>query len=91
MVFLLDRLWDGPALTKRERAKVRDMLLGMLSELLGEGDDEALVQLYDKHSDVSFEEERQQGMGYVEAMASSMFGVELEADHGARTPMNWPN
>jgi hypothetical protein len=35
---------------------------------------------------VSFEEEKSEGMEIVEAMASSMFGVEIEPGHGAKSP-----
>jgi hypothetical protein len=86
MALLLDRAWDGPSLTKRERLKVRDLLLSMLADLLGESDDEVLTRLYDKHSDVSFEEQRQEDLGLAEALASEVFGVDLGDDHGARTP-----
>ncbi|MDQ6680788.1 MAG: hypothetical protein M3Y67_07470, partial [Pseudomonadota bacterium] len=86
MAVVLDRAMDNKALGTRHRAKVRDILLVQLSELLDESQDAELVRLYDKHSDRSFEELQESEADFVENMARSLFGVELDSDHGAATP-----
>lgn len=86
MVGVLDAAMDHKALGKSHRTKVRDLLLGQLSELLGQARDEALVRLYDKHSDVSFDEEQKDEADFVQGLAKSLFGVEVDAEHGAVSP-----
>ena len=65
LVELLDRIMDSGELGQRHRAKVRDILEALLSGLLAEAEDPALVVLYDKYADVSFADTQQQ---QVEAM-----------------------
>ena len=92
MVRLLDRTMNGKALGKRERAKVRDILSHLLSQLLAEFEDAELVRLYDKYADVSFGEERQDHMDFMRTLASEGFGVDVEAYEGGESPeelMDW--
>ncbi|MBS0445584.1 MAG: J domain-containing protein [Proteobacteria bacterium] len=88
MVALLDRTLDGAGktLTKRERAKVRDILLDLLGSLLSEDADAELVRVHDKHADASYGDERREGMDVVEELAKELFGVELDEGHGAQSP-----
>ena len=78
MVALLDRAMDDKALGRQQRAKVRDMLLGQLSDLLRQGQDAELVRLYDKYSEVPFEEARQEDVEFLRAMASDFLGADVE-------------
>jgi len=86
MVSLLDQAMDNKTLGKTHRAKVRDILLAQLTELLGEDQDAELVRLYDKYSEVSFADAQRDDMDFAEAMASRLFGVELDAEHRASSP-----
>jgi len=45
---------DGKTLRFRERAKVRDIIGHLLSQLLAEAQDADVVRLYDKYADRSF-------------------------------------
>ena len=85
MVALLDRAMDDKALGKQQKAKVQDMLLGQLSDLLSQGQDAELVRLYDKHSEVGFEEAQQEDVEFLRAMASDVLGVDVEPDSGPAT------
>ena len=60
LVDLFDRLMDSGELGQRHRAKLRDILDGLLSGLLAEAGDPVLVAIYDKYADVSFAEQQQQ-------------------------------
>lgn len=82
----LDRTMDDKMLGKRERAKVRDILLELLSDLLDESEEAELIRLYDKYADISFEEERQADMEIMRAFASDAFGVDVEAYKGGESP-----
>jgi hypothetical protein len=86
MVGLLDGVIDHKALSKLQRAKVHDLLLGQLAELLGEAPDADLVRLYDKHSGVSYEDARQEDMAFTQAVAREVFGVDLEDADAAASP-----
>ena len=86
MVQLLDQAAGHKALGKSQRAKVIDILLDLVSDLLLEDHDDELVRLHDKYSEVSFAQTQQEDLDLAHAMAGSIFGVDLGDDHGARTP-----
>jgi hypothetical protein len=86
MVRLLDQILDGKTLGKRERAKVRDILGGLLSELLAESKDQELVRLYDKYADRSFDDEQQVRLEAMRTLASEAFGVDVGAYAGGESP-----
>ena len=86
MVQLLDQAVGHKALGKSQRAKVIDILLDLVSDLLLEDHDDELVRLHDKYSEVSFAQTQQEDLDLAHAMAGSIFGVDLGDDHGARTP-----
>ena len=86
MVRLLDEAAGHKSLSKSQRAKVADLLLDLVSDLLLEGHDDELVRVHDRYSEVSFEESRREDLDLAHAMAGSIFGVDLGDDHGARTP-----
>jgi len=86
MAMLLDRAMSGKTLNKTQKAKVEDILMGQLSELLAEAQAPELVQLYNKYSDVRFEDMQQDDMEFARAFAADAFGVELDESAGANTP-----
>ena len=86
MVHLLDRARDGPELTKRQRAKVDDIVLDLLSGMLQLGEDAELVHLYDKYSATSFADDRRAEMELARTMASSVFGVDIDDDLATESP-----
>lgn len=77
-VHLLDKAMDAGGLTKVQRAKVRDILIVQLSELISESEDAELVRLYDKYAEVSFDDERQSANDMLRAMASETFGIDVD-------------
>jgi hypothetical protein len=86
MVRLLDRTMDGKALKARERAKVRDIIGHLLSQVLAEVQDEDLVRLYDKYADRSFADEQQENLDLMRTLASEAFGVDVAAYAGGESP-----
>jgi hypothetical protein len=86
MVRLLDRALDGKALGKHERAKVRDILSDLLSQLLAESQDPELVRLHDKYADRSYADEQQAHLEVMRTLASEGFGVDVEAYEGGESP-----
>ncbi len=88
MAGLLDAAMLDRSLSKLQRAKVQDLLLGLLSGLLAEAPDDELVRLYDRHSDLSHEEAQQEEMAFTRAMAREVFGVELGDAQEAQSPQD---
>jgi hypothetical protein len=85
MVRLLDRTLDGKALSRHERAKVRDMLRQLLPQLLAEAQDPELVSLHDKYADRSFSDEQREHLE-VMRLASEAFGIDVAAYTGGESP-----
>ena len=86
MVRLLDRVMDGKALKARERAKVRDIIGQLISQVLAEAQDEELVRLYDKYADRSFAAEQEENLDLMRTLASEAFGVDVAAYAGGESP-----
>jgi hypothetical protein len=86
MVTLLDRTMSTEALSKTQRRKVTDILLGQLALLLEEQPDAELIRLHDKYSPVSFADSQQDEMDFIQSLASAAFGVELDPRSEANTP-----
>ena len=86
LVGLLDRAMEGRGLNKTQREKAGALLLDELSDILDDGNESELIQLYDKHSDVSFEEEQQAGMNLIRELAANAFGVGFDEAAAPVTP-----
>lgn len=87
MVRLLDGFIDGRGLTRMQKAKAGDILLGQLRLLLDEAVDPELSTLYDKYNDVSHADEQEFAKEMLREFASEEFGVDIGDDHlGASTP-----
>ena len=88
MVDLIDTLLGirpegGRRLTKRERAKLRDMIVNLISGLLEFESDSKLEQLHDKYSHVSRDEMRQFELEMAESFLSDVIGMDVGENHGA--------
>ncbi|MDB5967819.1 MAG: heat shock protein DnaJ protein [Hydrocarboniphaga sp.] len=86
MVGLLDQAMNSRELGKKQRDKVRDIVLGQLSELLGESADAELLRLYEKHSDFPFGDSGDGDFDDIRAMAGEIFGIEIDPEHSAASP-----
>lgn len=77
MARLLDRHMSDPLLKKTHRAKVTEILLGLLDSLIAEEHDEDLVRLYDTYSDTSFSEVQADEEEFIKSVAEDMFGIDM--------------
>jgi hypothetical protein len=81
IVFGLDGALNQSGLSHKERATLRDILSGLVIELLDEpGADDALKALYNKHNDVDIDTVRQDMRMVVKEMAQAVSGVDLGDD-----------
>lgn len=80
-VLVLDGLLAQPGLTRhltrQERRTLTQIICGTCAELLEIREDEALKAIYDKHGDMSFDEEKQQELEVFKALGEQLSGVDL--------------
>jgi len=86
MVELLDRAMGGKSLDRRERAKVRDILVDLLAQLLAEAESPELVRLHDKYADSSFAEAQRDRMDLMRSFVSEELGMNVESYQGGDSP-----
>jgi hypothetical protein len=81
--FALDALLDQRGWTKTERETLAELICEAAGGLLDAGaDDAALKALFDKHSDVSFDDEQQESVRAMKEMAELMTGLDLGDSEG---------
>jgi len=82
---LLAETKSGERLNRKYREKARWLLLDIIDGLLGvDSDDPELEALYDRYSEVSRAELKQEDMEITEAMLDEMFGPETTRGHDAQ-------
>jgi len=86
----LARIYDsamaGTALNKKERRKLIDMLQVMVQVLIAEEETPELVGMFNRYSDIGYEESREMESELMQAFASDVFGVKLGAEDMRGTP-----
>lgn len=81
--FAVDALLCQPGWSRADSASLREMLFEALDELIDDDDvDTELKALFDKHSEVDFDTERQQSALARKAMAEALTGPDLGEDEG---------
>jgi len=65
---------------RHQRAKLRDIILNLAHGLLLEQYDEAIVALYDRYSDLSYEDQAELDKAISQDMVEHLFGVQLDDD-----------
>jgi hypothetical protein len=78
---LLDRQITHPALGRRNREPLRELLLGLLTEMLEEEESPELLALYDRYAPTTRAEEARMGFELLRAMAEAL-PVDLDAYEG---------
>jgi hypothetical protein len=86
LAVLFDRTLTNDGLGRRDRAKLREILEELLTDLLREGEDETLVRIHDKYADVSFEELSAARMEYLRTLAGDALDVDVSDYAGAESP-----
>lgn len=66
---------------KQQRAKLCDIILNLAHELLLEQRDEEIVALYDKYSDLSYDDQAEIDKAISQDMVEELFGVRLDDDN----------
>ncbi len=85
LVMRFDAALGSAGLGRRQHEKVRDILCGLLEDLLAEQEEPALVSLYDKHAPETFEEIRDEQLDVMRSVMSEAFGVDPHELDGVET------
>lgn len=82
-VHMLDAAIGKPGWTKAERGLLRELLCEAAGELLeGQGEDDVLKALYDKHAELDFDTEQRDAALAMKELAEMMTGLDLGDDDG---------
>jgi len=80
LLALYDQAMGGTLLNQRERLKLADIICALVRELVAEEETPELVRLYNKYSEISYEDEQEFESEFMTEMASEIFGIKLDKD-----------
>jgi hypothetical protein len=86
LVRLFDHAHDAFDLSRVERNKLRDLIVGIGAELMAGGQRPELAEVYDRHSDVPYAEEQRLAEASAKSMMDAMFGVDTGDAATRETP-----
>ena len=87
MIMAIDQLLSQAAVGRppgrQQRARLAQILLGLLDDLIGEDPDDVLIALFEKYNDVSYAEARESELELHQALIEDLLGVDLGPQHRA--------
>ena len=86
LVLLLDQMFQHKSMGKKDRAKLADLICSMALEVLADGDDAELKDIYNRHSGGDFDAEADQDGAAFKGMMENILGVQMDADVDLRSP-----
>lgn len=90
LVRLLDKAYRGGSFKSRERKELKEIILAMAFNLIVEDGVEDLKEIYDRYSDISFDEMsaqmEQEAADNMRRMMEEMFGMSIDDDAELGTP-----
>lgn len=85
LVHLFDAAYSDKALTKTDKAKIKDIICPIVAELIANGNDE-LKSIYNKYGETDFDAETDEAHEAMKSMMEDMLGVELDEDVDFSSP-----
>ena len=85
-VHALDKAGTQPGLTKAERRDIATIITDMAQDLLMEREDEALKAVFNKYSDIDYDEIEAEDQAGLKSAMEDLLGVELDDDIDLRSP-----
>ena len=82
----LDRTGFRKGLSKTERRVVEEIICRLAEPLVVDTGDEALKEIYNKHSDIDFDTEEAAAVDSMKAVVEKLFDVDLEDADGLNSP-----
>lgn len=82
----LDRAAEQKNLSRTDRRMLRELIVDLVEELLGERDDAELKAIYNKHSHTDYESEEAAQLQAMKGVFEDVFGLDLGDDAGLDSP-----
>ena len=86
MVKLLDSSYTQKIFTKKDRAKLDEIILELATSLLTREKNPEIQEIFDRHSEIDYAEQELFEQEMAKEMLADMFGVEVEGDVDLRNP-----
>ncbi|MGK5076999.1 molecular chaperone DnaJ [Janthinobacterium sp. HLX7-2] len=86
LVLLLDQMHQHKSMGKKERAKLVDLICSVALDVLADGDDAELKDIYNRHSGGDFDAEADQDGAAFRDMMEQILGVQMDAEVDLRSP-----
>ncbi len=86
IVYALDQASARSGFSKRERTDIADLITDMAQGVLMNRDDEALKAIFNKHSNISFDEVEAEGQAEAKSILKDMFGMDVGDEVDLRSP-----
>lgn len=86
LAVLLDQMYQHKSMSKKDRAKLDELICSMALDVLADDDDAELKDIYNRHSGGDFDAEDAEEDALFKDMVEEMTGVRLDADVDLRSP-----
>lgn len=86
LVLQWDQMYQHKSLGKKDRAKLTDLICSMALEMLADGDDAELKDIYNRHSGGDFDAELAEDGAAMKDMMEKILGVRMDDDVDPRSP-----
>lgn len=87
LLLLLDQACSDKAMGKKDREKLADVICSIALDLMETSEeDEAVKELYNKHSGCDFDQDMEAEQAFMRKMVGAMTGVELDDDTDLSSP-----
>ncbi|MFM9436196.1 hypothetical protein ACFDR9_003279 [Janthinobacterium sp. CG_23.3] len=85
-MLLLDQMYQHKSMGKKDRAKLAGLICSTAFEMLEDGDDAELKEIYNRHSGGDFDADAAEDGAAFKDMMEGILGVRLDADADLRSP-----
>ena len=86
MVTLLDKNYTQKIFTKKDRAKLDEIILDLANDILTKQKIPEIQAIFDRHSEIDYAQREQFEQEMAKEMLADMFGVEMEGELDLRNP-----
>jgi succinate dehydrogenase flavin-adding protein (antitoxin of CptAB toxin-antitoxin module) len=86
LVIFMDKAHREKKLTNTERLKLADLISSICGELLARESTPELREIFDRHNEVGFDEQEEEGKAMLKIMLEDMMGMPIEGELDLRDP-----
>ncbi len=86
LVIFMDKAYGEKKLSNTERLKLADLICSISADLLGRESIPEVREIFDRHNEVGFDEQEEEGKAMLKNMLEDMLGMPIEEDLDLRDP-----